>query len=92
MMTRIDVKKMHSRELRELRKMIREELDFRANVGTEIERRDLEKKEWLSATKWSDRIEKYSEVEERERLARYIDESVTPIWKNQCKDFKGAAG
>ena len=78
-MTRIDVKKMHSRELRELRNMIREELDFRADVGTEIERRDLEKKEWLSATKWSDRIEKYSEVEERERLARYIDESVTPI-------------
>ena len=78
-MTRIDVKKMHSRELRELRKMIRKELDFRANVGTEIERRDLEKKEWISAAEWSNRIEKYSEVEERERLARYIDESVTPI-------------
>ena len=44
MMTRIDVKKMHSKELRELRTMIREELDFRADVGTEIERRDLEKK------------------------------------------------
>ena len=79
MMTRIDVKKMHSRELRELRNMIREELDFRADVGTEIERRDLEKKEWISAAEWSNRIEKYSEVEERERLARYIDESVTPI-------------
>ena len=79
MMTKIDVKKMHSRELRELRNMIREELDFRADVGTEIERRDLEKKEWLSAAKWSNRIEKFSEIEERERIARYIDEGVTPI-------------
>ena len=79
MKTRIDVKKMLSEELRELRNMIGEELNFRADVGTETERRDLEKKEWISAAEWSDRIEKYSEVEERERLARYIDESVTPI-------------
>ena len=78
-MTRIDVKKMHSRELRELRNMIREELDFRADVGTEIERRDLEKKEWLSTVEWGDRIKKFNEVEERERIARYIDEGVTPI-------------
>ena len=69
-MTRIDVKKMHSKELRELRTMIREELDFRADVGTEIERRDLEKKEWLSVAEWSDRVEKFSEVKERERIAR----------------------
>ena len=35
-MTRIDIKMMHSTELRELRSMIREELDFRAEVGKEI--------------------------------------------------------
>ena len=78
-MTRIDVKMLGSKELRILRTMIREELDFCADVGTEIERRDLEKKEWLSAAEWSDRVEKFSEVVERERIARYIDEGVTPI-------------
>ena len=35
-MTKIDIKMMHSTELRELRTMIREELDFRAEVGKEI--------------------------------------------------------
>ena len=35
-MTRIDIKMMHSNELRELRTTIREELDFRAEVGKEI--------------------------------------------------------
>ena len=35
-MTRIDIKMMHSTELRELRSMIRDELDFRAEVGKEI--------------------------------------------------------
>ena len=35
-MTKIDIKMMHSTELRELRSMIREELDFRAEVGKEI--------------------------------------------------------
>jgi hypothetical protein len=35
-MTRIDIKMMQSTELRELRTMIREELDFRAEVGKEI--------------------------------------------------------
>ena len=38
-MTRIDIKMMHSTELRELRSMIREELDFRAEVGKEINQR-----------------------------------------------------
>ena len=33
----------------------------------------------MSAAKWSDRVEKFSEVEERERIARYIDDGVTPI-------------
>ena len=35
-MTKIDIKMMHSTELRELRSMIREELNFRAEVGKEI--------------------------------------------------------
>ena len=35
-MTRIDIKMMNSTELRELRSMIREELDFRAEIGKEI--------------------------------------------------------
>ena len=38
-MTKIDIKMMHSTELRELRTMIREELDFRAEVGKEINER-----------------------------------------------------
>ena len=35
-MTRIDIKMMNSTELRDLRSMIREELDFRAEIGKEI--------------------------------------------------------
>jgi hypothetical protein len=35
-MTKIDIKMMQSTELRELRSMIKEELDFRAEVGKEI--------------------------------------------------------
>ena len=35
-MTKIDIKMMHSKELRELRSMIREELDFRTEIGKEI--------------------------------------------------------
>ena len=36
-MTRIDVKMMHSNELRKLKKMIQEELNFREDIGKEIE-------------------------------------------------------
>lgn len=32
-----EIKNMHSKELRELRNMIRKELDFRADVGKEID-------------------------------------------------------
>ena len=35
-MTKIDIKMMHSTELREIRSMIKQELDFRAEVGKEI--------------------------------------------------------
>ena len=37
MMSRVDIKMMHSNELRELKKMIQEELNFRDDIGKEIE-------------------------------------------------------
>lgn len=40
MMTKIEIKDTHSKDLRNLRKWIREELDFRADVGKEIEERE----------------------------------------------------
>ena len=56
MMSRIDVKMMDSKQLRELRTMIRKELDFRAEIGEELE--DGRIKEWVSATEYSARIQK----------------------------------
>ena len=35
--SKINVKKMHSTELRKLKKMIQEELNFREDIGKEIE-------------------------------------------------------
>jgi len=61
-MTRIDVKMMDSKELRELRTMIRKELDFRADIGQELE--DGRIKEWVSAAEWSARIQKEKEEED----------------------------
>ena len=55
-MSRIDVKMMDSKQLRELRTMIRKELDFRAEIGEELE--DGRIKEWVSATEYSARIQK----------------------------------
>ena len=43
MMTRIELKMMHSNELRELKKMIQEELNFRDDIGKEIETTNEEK-------------------------------------------------
>tara|TARA_B100000749_G_scaffold226606_1_gene182234 strand:+ start:55 stop:228 length:174 start_codon:yes stop_codon:yes gene_type:complete len=43
--TRIDVKMMESKELRTLRNMIREELDFRADIGQEIQENEKKMKE-----------------------------------------------
>ena len=56
MMTRIEVKMLGSKELRILRSMIREELDFRAEIGQELE--DVRRKEWLSAVEWSAKVKK----------------------------------
>ena len=61
-MSRIDVKMKSSKELRELRTMIRKELDFRAEIGEELE--DGRIKEWVSAAEWSARIQKMKENDE----------------------------
>ena len=61
-MTRIDVKMKSSKELRELRTMIRKELDFRADIGEELE--DGRIKEWISAAEYSARIQKMKENDE----------------------------
>ena len=61
-MTIIDVKMKSSKELRELRTMIRKELDFRAEIGEELE--DGRIKEWISAAEYSARIQKMKENDE----------------------------
>ena len=63
-MTRIDVKMMDSKELRILRTLIRKELDFRADIGQELEDGGI--KEWVSATEWSARIQKEKEEKEQD--------------------------
>ena len=63
-MSRIDVKMKSSKELRELRTMIRKELDFRAEIGEELE--DGRIKEWVSAAEYSARIQKEKEVKKND--------------------------
>ena len=65
MMTGIDVKMMDSKELRTLRTLIRKELDFRADIGQELEDGGI--KEWVSATEWSARIQKEKEKNKRNK-------------------------
>ena len=62
-MTRIDLKMMDSKKLRELRTMIRKELDFRAEIGEELE--DGRIKEWISAAEYSARIQQEEKEEEK---------------------------
>ena len=62
-MSRIDVKMKSSKELRELRTLIRKELDFRAEIGEELE--DGRIKEWISAAEYSARIQKMKENDEK---------------------------
>ena len=61
-MSRIDVKMMDSKQLRELRTMIRKELDFRAEIGEELE--DGRIKEWISAAEYSARIQQEEKEED----------------------------
>ncbi len=70
MTTTLELKNMHSNELRALRDMVKKELDFRADVGSEIEN----KEKWLGADQWSERVQELRK-EEREKTANYIDES-----------------
>ena len=76
MMSRIDVKMKSSKELRELRTLIRKELDFRAEIGEELE--DGRIKEWVSAAEYSARIQKEKEVKKN-------DEEKTNIENTQRK-------
>ena len=61
-MTRIDVKMMDSKELKSLKNMINDELNFRDSIGKEIhtvkEINELQAQNydvWLSADEWSKR-------------------------------------
>ena len=69
MINQIELKNMHSRELRTLRNMIRKELDFRADVGSELDNRDA----WVSSTEWGKKVQEMRK-EERESAAAYSDE------------------
>ena len=71
-MTRIDVKMKSSKELRELRTMIRKELDFRAEIGEELE--DGRIKEWVSAAEWSARNVEFFRLQ-KEREVKENDET-----------------
>ena len=44
--------------------MIRKELDFRADIGQELEDGGI--KEWVSATEWSARIQKEKKEKEQD--------------------------
>ena len=70
-MSRIDVKMKSSKELRELRTMIRKELDFRAEIGEELE--DGRIKEWVSAAEYSARIQKEKEVKKNDEEKTNIE-------------------
>ena len=54
-MTRIDVKMMDSKELRELQGYVTDELNFRASIGKGLDELHDENV-WLSAEDWSTRI------------------------------------
>ena len=89
-MNRIDLKNMHSKELRDMRKMIREELDFRADVGSELENKEA----WMSSTEWSAKVQEDIEAaaeknqkEARERSYDYIEESSTNICLENYDDL-----
>ena len=60
-MTRIDVKMMDSKELRDLKNMINDELNFRDSIGRETHIKEINELQaqnydvWLSADEWSKR-------------------------------------
>ena len=60
-LTRIDVKMMNSKELKSLKNMINDELNFRDSIGREIHIKEINELQaqnydvWLSAEEWSKR-------------------------------------
>ena len=60
-MTRIDVKMLNSKELRDLKNMINDELNFRDSIGRETHIKEINELQaqnydvWLSADEWSKR-------------------------------------
>ena len=60
-MTRIDVKMLNSKELKSLKNMINDELNFRDSIGREIHVKEINELQaqnydvWLSADEWSKR-------------------------------------
>ena len=54
-LTRIDVKMMDSKELRELQGYVTDELNFRASIGKGLDELHDENV-WLSAEDWSTRV------------------------------------
>ena len=64
-MDRLDIKMHSSKVLRKIRQMIREELDFRADVGREIE----------SSAAQSDMEDKFPHIRERMESMRDWDRS-----------------
>ena len=61
MMTRIDVKMLNSKELKSLKNMINDELNFRDSIGDAIRIKEINELQaqnydvWLSADEWSKR-------------------------------------
>ena len=83
MMTGIDVKMMDSKELRTLRTLIRKELDFRADIGQELEDGGI--KEWVSATEWSARIQKQKKKEVVRRMNKITITTPDTITKDDSR-------
>ena len=60
-LTRIDVKMLNSKELKSLKNMINDELNFRDSIGREIHIKEINELQaqnydvWLSADEWSKR-------------------------------------
>ena len=82
-MTRIDVKMLNSKELRDLKNMINDELNFRDSIGREIHIKEINELQaqnydvWLSADEWSKRrVEKMNVGSEGECGAEKNSERV----------------
>ena len=65
-MTRIDVKMMDSKELRELQGYVTDELNFRASIGKGLDELHDENV-WLSAEDWSTRVKEEDDRKTQEQ-------------------------